>query len=516
MTELVPAPPPSQPAITDSARHSGRPVLDAGRGQPDWIATTPRAAFFRLGSFAVDESVAAGPAAAGDPYWGRTPPSAGIADRLAAALVLDPSEGARFLSAAVDWVVGELQADPDALVTELVRAVLGDGYPSPTRMLRHCEQVLERYLVEVTGVDPGPPGRFHIFGTEGGAAAMAYTFRSLKENGLVAPGDKIAIAAPVFTPYLQIPALADFGFEIVEIRAAANKPYRFDEGVLQALRDPAIKAFVVINPGNPDTRAVRPERLREVRDLVHHHRPDLVIVADTVYATFVEGFRGMLAEVPRNVICLHSFSKNFGATGNRLGFAAVAADTVLDDILAGRTGPARVAADRRYSSLTPDSGTLPFLARMVADSREVALHNIAGLATPDQVQMTLFALAHVMPEGAGHAASLRAELRDRLAALLAPLGIEAPGGQDTLYYALIDLTAVARLRHGEAGAERLRAEDPVRVPELLADDHGVVVLPGAGYGAPTWDVRVCLAALSAEGSARIGRAITHVVDDLAG
>jgi aspartate 4-decarboxylase len=33
------------------------------------------------------------------------------------------------------------------------------------------------------------------------------------------------------------------------------------------------------------------------------------------------------------------------------------------------------------------------MARMVADSREVALHNISGLATPDQVQMSLFALA---------------------------------------------------------------------------------------------------------------------------
>ncbi|MEU7816958.1 bifunctional aspartate transaminase/aspartate 4-decarboxylase [Pseudonocardia sp. NPDC049154] len=513
MTELAPA---SQPALTDSARHSGRPVLDAGRGQPNWIATTPRAAFFRLGSFAVEEAGAAGSAAAGDPFWGRTPASAGIADRLAAALTLDPSEGARFLSAAVDWVVQELQADPDALVTELVRAVLGDGYPSPTRMLRHCEQVLERYLVEVTGVEPGPSGRFHVFGTEGGAAAMAYTFRSLKENGLVSPGDKIAIAAPVFTPYLQIPALADFGFEIVEIRAAANKPYRFDAGVLQTLRDPAIKAFVVINPGNPDTRAIRPERLREVRDLVHHHRPDLVIVADTVYATFVEGFRGMLSEVPRNVICLHSFSKNFGATGNRLGFAAVAADTVLDDILAGRTGPARAAADRRYSSLAPDSGSLPFLARMVADSREVALHNIAGLATPDQVQMVLFALAHVMPEGAAHAASLRAELHERLAALLGPLRVEAPGGQDTLYYALIDLMAVARVRHGEAGVQRLRTADHGRVPEMLAHDHGVVVLPGGGYGAPTWDVRVCLAALPTEELARVGEAITLVVDELVG
>ncbi len=413
----------------------------------------------------------------------------------------------------MDWVVGELGADPDELVQEWVRAVLGDGYPSPTRMLRHCEHVLERYLVTVTGVEAGPPGRFHVFGTEGGAAAMAYTFRSLKENGLLARGDKVAIASPVFTPYLQIPVLADFGLEIVEVQAAPNRAYRFEPGVLtEALRDPAIKAFMVINPGNPDTRAMLPERLQEIAALVATERPDLILVADTVYATFVEGFRGMLAEVPRNVICLHSFSKNFGATGNRLGFAAVAADTVLDDILAGRSEAEREAAAHRYSSVSAEPAALPFVARMVADSREVALHNIAGLATPDQVQMTFFALAHLFPEGAAHTGSLRTELNARLAALLGPLGVEAPGGKDTLYYALVDLEAVARVRHGEEGVARLRAADPTQVPVQLARDHGVVVLPGAGFGAPTWDVRVCLAALPAESLARIGEALVAVVD----
>ncbi|GAA4539932.1 bifunctional aspartate transaminase/aspartate 4-decarboxylase [Pseudonocardia xishanensis] len=517
--------PAAQPALTAQARHSGRPVLDAGRGQPNWIALTPRAAYFRLGAFAVAEAAAAGSPAAGDPYWGRTPVGGGIADRLAAALAADhradpEDQAARFLAAAIDWVVAELGADPDELVTEWVRGILGDGYPSPTRMLRHCEHVLERYVVEVTGAvsesgEPGPPGRFHVFATEGGAAAMAYTFRSLKENGFFGPGDKVAIAAPVFTPYLQIPALADFGLEVVEVQAAPNKAYRFEPGQLtEALRDPSIKAFMVINPGNPDTRAMRPERLQEIAGLIATERPDLVLVADTVYATFVEGFRGLLAEVPRNVICLHSFSKNFGATGNRLGFVAVAADTALDELLAARPRAERAALAERYHSVTEDPTALPFVSRMVADSREVALHNIAGLATPDQVQMTFFALAHLLPEGAAHVGSLRTELAARHAALLEPLGIEAPGGQDTQYYALIDLEAVARVRHGEEGVARLHAADSTRVPLHLARDHGVVVLPGAGFGAPTWDVRVCLAALPAEELHTIGESLAKVVDHL--
>ena len=78
--------------------------------------------------------------------------------------------------------------------------------------------------------------------------------------------------------------------------------------------------------------------------------------------------------------------------------------------------------------MTSDVASLPFVARLVADSREVALHNITGLATPDQVQMALFALAHLMPDGAAHRAAVRAELTARHHALLAPLGVEPPGG----------------------------------------------------------------------------------------
>ncbi len=493
-----------QAAIVAAARSSGRPVLDAGRGQPNWLATTPRSGFFTLGRFAVDEAAAASRSA----LWGEAPPADGLADRLAGFLAADGSEGAAFLATAVRYGIDELGFQPDPWVHELVRAVLGAGYASPTRMLTHLEQVLERYLVTVTDSEPGPAGRFHVFATEGGAAAMAYVFRTLQENELVGPGDKIAIATPIFTPYLQIPVLEDFGFDVVELKAAHNAPYRFDDGFLEQLLDPAIKVFFVVNPGNPDSRAIRPERLRQLRDLVLERRPDLIIVADTVYATFVEGFRSILADLPRHVICLHSFSKSFGATGNRLGFVAVHADNAVDELLAAQAGPTRDRQQARYRSVTSDVAALPFIARMVADSREVALHNIAGLATPDQVQMALFALASLMPAGAPYTAALRAELARRLDALLTPLGVPAPGGQDSMYYALVDLLAVCRARHGDDVAAWLAANvRPEQVALHLAREHSVVVLPGQIYDADSWDVRVSLASLDSDELHAVGVAI---------
>ena len=40
----------------DSRRGSAHSLLDAGRGNPNWIAATPREAFFTFGQFAVSES----------------------------------------------------------------------------------------------------------------------------------------------------------------------------------------------------------------------------------------------------------------------------------------------------------------------------------------------------------------------------------------------------------------------------------------------------------------------------
>ena len=53
--------------------------------------------------------------------------------------------------------------------------------------------------------------------------------------------------------------------------------------------------------------------------LVKTKRPDLLILTDDVYGTFVPGFRSLMADLPRNTIGVYSYSKYFGCTGWRLG-----------------------------------------------------------------------------------------------------------------------------------------------------------------------------------------------------
>ena len=502
-----------QSRIAAAARGSGRRIIDAGRGQPNWTVTEPRAAFFRLGLLATSEAERHSTTRA----WGEMPPVEGIYERLVTTLDGDRSgQGTAFLRSAVEYAIAELDFDPDAWVHELVRSVLGFGYPSPNRMQPHLEKVAERYLVGFTGSTLDDDHRFDVFATEGGAAAMTYIFTTLRVNGIVGPGDAVAVATPTYTPYLQIPVLERIGFSVVEIKAASHQAYRFDELALDALRDPRIKVLFLINPGNPDSRAVTPERLADLTAIVEQDRPDLLIVNDTAYATFVEDFRGVTAVLPHNVILLHSFSKGYAATGNRLGFVAVNRDSVADRLLAAMPADSKDRLRARYQAASSDVDRMPFIQRLLADSREVALHNIAGLGTPDQVQMTLFELAYLMPEGAGYVTGVRRQLQARLDALYTGLGMAAPGGKDSHYYGMVDVTAVARARHGEQLVERITGSmKPEEVALRLAADFGVVVQTGPSFQGDPWEVRLSLASITEDEARQIADAFVQLVDRIA-
>src|SRR5215470_2781415 len=103
--------------------------LNAGRGNPNWIATTPRAGFFLLGQFALTESTRVMEDAAG---VGGMPQAQGIASRLQAWLGKHAElPGAKFLAEAVAFAVKTFVFEPDAFVHELVDSIIGDNYPVP-------------------------------------------------------------------------------------------------------------------------------------------------------------------------------------------------------------------------------------------------------------------------------------------------------------------------------------------------------------------------------------------------
>src|SRR5215470_995689 len=107
----------------ESSRQSARTMLNAGRGNPNWIATTPRNAFFALGNFALEESKSVWDL----PDLGGMPQKAGIAKRFERyASANADSPGVDFLRRAVQFANDVLGLDADAFLYEMVDGVIGD------------------------------------------------------------------------------------------------------------------------------------------------------------------------------------------------------------------------------------------------------------------------------------------------------------------------------------------------------------------------------------------------------
>jgi aspartate 4-decarboxylase len=203
-------------AASKTASASDVAYLNAGRGNPNWIATEPREAFFLLGQFAITESKRVYDM---PPGVGGMPQRRGIADRMSQWLKRNSqTPGAEFLAALVPWAVEKFGFDADKFVHELVDSIIGDNYPVPDRMLVHNEQIVHEYLQWAMCGEPRPKGTFKLYAVEGGTAAMCYIFKSMKTNRLLNAGDTIALATPIFTPYLEMPHLEDYALDIVNIR----------------------------------------------------------------------------------------------------------------------------------------------------------------------------------------------------------------------------------------------------------------------------------------------------------
>ena len=141
-----------------AASHAERVMLNAGRGNPNFLATVPRHAFFQLGLFAMAEAERC---AAGMPEGvAGLPAVEGIGARFETfAQARRDMPGIAFLRAALCYARDQLGVADGAFLHELVQGVLGCNYPEPVRMLTHAEEIVRRYLLkEMTGEPVGPRG----------------------------------------------------------------------------------------------------------------------------------------------------------------------------------------------------------------------------------------------------------------------------------------------------------------------------------------------------------------------
>ncbi|MCR1964726.1 aspartate 4-decarboxylase [Clostridium perfringens] len=497
-------------------KKSAHILLDAGRGNPNWTASTPRDAFFTFGHFAVYETKRTFESCdlAGIPH------KEGIYNRFLKFIEENKNFPAiELLEKIINYGIKEKGFNPDDFLYELCDAIIGDNYPYPDRMLPHIESIVHDYILKELCYLP-PSKKFKLFAVEGATAAMCYIFDSLIANELLQRKDKIAIMTPIFTPYLEIPQLPRYDLESIYIHASeineeGSYTWQYPEEELNKLKDPSIKALFLVNPSNPPSMAIHDKSKELLKDIVTNYNPNLMIISDDVYGTFVNKFQSLVADLPHNSIGVYSYSKYFGVTGWRLGTLALYEDNIFDKLISELPSEKKEMVNKRYESLSTDPEKIPFIDRIVADSRQVALNHTAGLSTPQQVQMAFFS-AFSLVDKENTYKNQTIDICHRRQKLLFE-GLDLPikeNPYDASYYAEFDLLQWALKNYGPEFANYLESNyKPVDVLYKLAQESSIVLLSGGGFQGPEWSVRISLANLDDDAYSEIGTVLRKILED---
>ncbi|EJT6159311.1 aspartate 4-decarboxylase [Clostridium perfringens] len=497
-------------------KKSAHILLDAGRGNPNWTASTPRDAFFTFGHFAVSETKRTFESCdlAGIPH------KEGIYNRFLKFIEENKNFPAvELLEKIINYGIKEKGFNPDDFLYELCDAIIGDNYPYPDRMLPHIESIVHDYILKELCYLP-PSKKFKLFAVEGATAAMCYIFDSLIANELLQRKDKIAIMTPIFTPYLEIPQLPRYDLESIYIHASeineeGSYTWQYPKEELNKLKDPSIKALFLVNPSNPPSMAIHDKSKELLKDIVTNYNPNLMIISDDVYGTFVNKFQSLVADLPHNSIGVYSYSKYFGVTGWRLGTLALYEDNIFDKLISELPSDKKEMVNKRYESLSTDPEKIPFIDRIVADSRQVALNHTAGLSTPQQVQMAFFS-AFSLVDKENTYKNQTIDICHRRQRLLFE-GLDLPikeNPYDASYYAEFDLLQWALKNYGPEFANYLESNyKPVDVLYKLAQESSIVLLSGGGFQGPEWSVRISLANLDDDAYSEIGTVLRKILED---
>ncbi|MBV7274565.1 aspartate 4-decarboxylase [Clostridium thailandense] len=504
--------------LAEESKESGtHSLLDAGRGNPNWIAATPREAFFTFGQFAIEESRR---------VWSENdlagmPKREGISERFIEFVKNhQDAPGIDLLSKMINYGVTVKGFKADNWIHELADGIIGDNYPQPDRMLRHIESVVNDYLIQELCYNEPLEGKFNVFAVEGATAGMCYIFDSLIANNILSKGDKIALMAPIFTPYLEIPHLPRYNFDVVKVLADetdenGNRIWQYSSSEMDKLKDPDIKALFIVNPSNPASIAMKHETINYLKHIVDNYNSDLMIISDDVYGTFVDDFRSIMADLPYNTIGVYSYSKYFGVTGWRLGTIALYEKNVFDKLLREQDEDRKERARRRYSGISTDPDSIPFIDRIVADSRQVALNHTAGLSTPQQVQMAFFSLFAIIDRENKYKQLTNSICRRRKKLLFDGLGLDLRKDPfDASYYTQFDLLEWASHNYDDEFADYLQNNyKPVDILLRLAEQSSIVLLSSSGFDGPEWSIRISLANLNDESYPKIGQVLRKILGD---
>lgn len=249
----------------------------------------------------------------------------------------------------ISLCVGEPVTGAPAGVRRRAAEVMGDGtelgYSSAFGLLALREALAGHYRRWYdVGVDPR-----NIAVTTGSSGAFLLGFLAAFDAR-----DRVVLARPGYAAYKNI--LSGLGCSVIELDCGPEE--RFQPTVAQlaaAHAEAPLKGLVLASPANPTGTMVSGEHLVELAEWCSAH--GVRIVSDEIYhgVTYTGSVGDSLWQHDRKHLVVSSFSKFWGMTGWRLGWALVPDDLVdAVDALAGNFAlcapvPAQYAAIEAFT-----------------------------------------------------------------------------------------------------------------------------------------------------------------------
>jgi aspartate/methionine/tyrosine aminotransferase len=189
------------------------------------------------------------------------------------------------------------------------------GYTEALGRLSLRQRIAAHYL-DWYGVQIDPARIAVTFGASG-AFPLAY----LSSFDV---GDRIALAAPYYPPYINIATA--LGLQPVVLPCGLETGFQPTIAMLQAL-DPAPDGLVIASPANPTGSMLSPQDLQALAE--YCHGAGIRLISDEIYHGLTFGKpAASAAQFSDSAIVINSFSKYFSMTGWRVGWMVLPADMV--------------------------------------------------------------------------------------------------------------------------------------------------------------------------------------------
>jgi aspartate aminotransferase len=141
----------------------------------------------------------------------------------------------------------------------------------------------------------------------------------------VHPGDEVLVIDPSYPAYSNV--VTYVGARPVRLSSHLNTEWSIDLNLVSEHISPATKAIILNSPNNPTGKTLDSATLRGITDIANEN--DMYVISDEVYSGYsLNEYTSVLQVSASKRVFIDSFSKRFGMTGFRLGYAVSDADTI--------------------------------------------------------------------------------------------------------------------------------------------------------------------------------------------